>query len=165
MPSGEFHVGSVWNFAIPSCRVLTALGEVVCYRTEGCDDPNLRSLFAQAFDALEPGGLFVFDITEIGLDRDRDRTFSESDDWACLVRYEYEERRHRLHRHITSFRKVDSLFRRSREHHIVQLYSGDAVTEMLEGAGFKVRRVRNFGSAALLPMRLGSVAHRNELEP
>ena len=52
--SAEFHVGSLWNFAFPSCRAVTALGEVVCYRTEGCDDPNLRSMFAQVFDALEP---------------------------------------------------------------------------------------------------------------
>ncbi|MEO8165316.1 MAG: class I SAM-dependent methyltransferase [Betaproteobacteria bacterium] len=162
VPSANFQVNSIWDYTIPRCRAVTALSEVVCYRTESCADPNLETLFGHVFDSLESGGLFIFDVTEIGLDRDRDREFAEGEDWACLVRYEHEEEQDRLHRHITSFRKMGALFRRSHEQHVVQLYDGDIVAEMLERAGFQVRRVRCFGSAPLLPMRLGFIARKSD---
>src|SRR5437016_5137689 len=31
-PAAEFHVASLVDFSIPSCRAITALGEVVCYQ-------------------------------------------------------------------------------------------------------------------------------------
>lgn len=160
VPSAEFQVDSIWNYSIPRCRAVTALSEVVCYRVSGKAKPNLRSLFRKVFDALEPGGLLIFDIAEIGLDRNRDRTFSEGDDWACLVRYEYDDERDCLLRHITTFRKVGKSFRRSAERHIVQLYRSKEVATQLRAAGFRVRTVRAFGSASLLPLRVGFVARK-----
>ena len=160
VPSADFQVNSIWDYTLPRCRAVTALSEVLCYRTETCADPNLESLFRHVFGSLESGGLFILDVAEIGLDRDRDRGFAEGEDWACLVRYEYEEEKDRLLRHITSFRKVGSLFRRSHERHVVQLFDGDIVAGMLEQVGFQVRQVRSFGSAPLLPMRLGFIARK-----
>ncbi len=160
VPSVQFHVGSIWSVQMPACRAITALGEVVCYRTDACHDPDLRSLFAKVFDVLQPGGVFVLDIAEIGLDRQRDRTFAEGDDWACLVRYEHEDARNRLHRYITAFRRVDSLFRRTQEHHILQLYDGAVVADLLNSVGFETQSVRSFGAAALLPLRLGLIARK-----
>jgi SAM-dependent methyltransferase len=82
VPGAELHVGSIWEIPIPRCRVVTALSEVVCYRGGDDDHPDLRDLVARIIDALEPGGLLLLDVAEIGLDRERDRTFSEGDDWA-----------------------------------------------------------------------------------
>lgn len=160
VPSAEFHVDSVWNYEIPPCRAITALSEVVCYRSHDSDSADLEVLAGNVFTALQPDGLFIMDVVEVGLDRNKDRTFVEGDDWACLVRFEYDQLRARLNRHITTFRKVDALFRRSHERHIMQLYDGDAVAEMLKRCGFRVRQVREFGSAALLPSRLGFVARK-----
>lgn len=158
VPSAEFHIGSVWEFAVPKCRAVTALSEVLCYRSDAGEEPRLETLFERIFLALEPGGLFIFDVTGVGLDRDRDRTFSEGDDWACLVRYEYDEAQARLHRHITTFRQVDTLYRRTQERHTVQLYEADDVADTLKSIGYHVQRVSKFGTASLLPMRAGFVA-------
>jgi|GEM_PF-109349 len=160
MPPAQCHVSSIWEFQIPACRAVTALSEVVCYRSDDSDNPNLQSLFANIFDALEPGGLLFLDVAEIGLDRARDRTFAEGDDWACLVRFEYDDSRDQLHRHITSFRRLGSLFRRSHEHHVVQLFDGTEVAQLLNAVGFQTESVRAFGTAKLLPMRIGFIAQK-----
>lgn len=165
VPQGKFHVGSIWDFGIPRCRAVTALSEVVCYRTGENDDPDLADLFARIFAALEPGGLLFLDITEVGLDRDRDRSFAEGDDWACLTRYEYDEPSSRLHRHITTFRRVGTMYRRGHERHTVQLYDADQVAAALNRTGFDVRQVRRFGEAALLPRRAGFIASKPALLP
>src|SRR5690606_1958193 len=102
----------------------------------------------------------LLDVAEIGLDRKRDRTFSEGDDWACLVRYEYDEPAARLHRHITSFCRADTLYRRAEEHHIVQLYDADQVAGWVKSVGFQVQQVRSFGEGQLLPLRAGLIARR-----
>ncbi len=160
VPAARFQVGSLWSCEIPRCRAITALGEVVCYRTQGEPGGNLSSFFAKAFTALEPGGVLIFDVAELGLDRHRDRTFAEGDDWACLVQYEYDSKRDRLTRQITSFRQVGAAFRRSREQHLVQLYDGSDVAEKLRQTGFRVRRVRKFGSHSLLAKRAGFIARK-----
>jgi len=160
VPTAEFHIESIWKYTVPRCRVVTALSEVVCYRSAGEATRNLGSLFRKVFRALEPGGLFIFDVAEVGLDRARERTFSEADDWTCLVRFEYDAKRERLARHITTFRRVDALFRRSHETHVVQLYRADQVLAQLRSIGFRVRTVRRFGDAPLLPKRVGFVARK-----
>ena len=160
VPSAQYHVSSIWEFQIPACRAVTALSEVVCYRGDDSDNPNLQLLFAKIFDALEPGGFLFLDVAEIGLDRARDRTFAEGDDWACLVRFEFDDSRDRLHRHITSFRRLGSMFRRSHEHHVVQLFDGIEVAQLLNAVGFQTESVRAFGAAKLLPMRIGFIAQK-----
>ncbi|WP_417736166.1 class I SAM-dependent DNA methyltransferase [Rosistilla oblonga] len=163
LPSAEFHVASVWDYQFPCCRAVTALSEVLCYRSPTCDDPDLCDLFNRVFTALQPGGLFLFDVTEIGLDQDGQRTFSEGDDWACLVRYENDDVTQRLLRHITSFRKVGDSYRRHSETHTAQLFDADQLADLLRKAGFEVRTTRKFGAAELLPQRCGLIARKPQL--
>lgn len=160
VPSAEFHVGSLWSYRIARCRAVTALGEVVCYRAGRRKKQDISSLFRKVFDVLEPGGLLIFDVAEVGLDRHRKPTFFEGDDWACQVRFTYDEKEHRLCRHITTFRRLGDLFRRSRERHLVQLYRASQVAEWLRKTGFRVRCVRKFGSHRLLERRVGFIARK-----
>jgi SAM-dependent methyltransferase len=160
VPSGSFHVGSIWDYAFPHCCAVTALGEVICYRSENRHEPDLATLFDNVFNALAPGGQFILDIAEVGLDHEREPTFFEGEDWACLVRFEYDFANDRLHRNITSFRKTNTLYRRSRERHTLQLYEPSLFAKKLEGAGFRVRPIRNFGAASMLPKRLGFIASK-----
>lgn len=160
VPSVEFHVGSIWSYSIPQCRAVTALGEVVCYRADDNPKYDLGNLVRKVHEALEPGGLLIFDVAEVGLDRERKPTFTQGEDWACLVRFEYDEKRDRLNRHITTFRQVDELFRRSQEHHVVQLYRAKEVANLLRKTGFRVRSVRKFGEYQLLPKRVGFIARK-----
>ena len=112
---------SMWRrFSISICRRAgrsLALGEVLCYQFDRANNRQaLARLFRRAYDAPMPGGLFIFDIVELGLDRGRAPTWRAGDDWACLVAYEYDERRMQLARHITTFRKAgDALSARARD--------------------------------------------------
>lgn len=161
VPSGEFHVASFLDFPLPRCGAITALGEVVCYLF---DQRNQRRALAQwlkkAFEALRPGGLLVFDIAEMGLDRNSAPGWRCGDDWACGVWREYDERRSQLVRHITTFRKVGDTYRRGEETHRVQLYDRRDIGGLLRKVGFRVRSTRRFGDYALLPKRTGFIARK-----
>ncbi len=160
VPSARFHLQSAWDMPIPKCRALTALNETLCYRSANGRAPNLDTWFRKVFRALEPGGLLIFDLAEVGLDRNRSQFFVDRADWSCLVDFAYDEKRDRLHRQITSFRRVGKHFRRSREEHIVQLFRRDDVAAKLRAAGFKVRTVRKFGDVAFRGKHTGFIARK-----
>jgi SAM-dependent methyltransferase len=161
VPSGEFHVASFLDFSLPPCGAITALGEVVCYLF---DRRSQRAALAQwlkkAFEALRPGGLLVFDITEMGLDRNTAPGWRCGDDWACGVWREYDEQRSQLVRHITTFRQIGEAYRRGEETHRIQLYDGRDIAVLLRKIGFRVRSTRRFGNYRLLPKRLGFIARK-----
>jgi SAM-dependent methyltransferase len=159
-PDAVFQVGSVHKFDFPPCRAITALGEVLCYRDGGSNNhKSLASLFQKAAAALAPAGVLIFDVAEVGLDKNRPPTYRAGADWACLVRFEYDARRDQLIRHITSFRQVGMLYRRQEESHHVQLFRRGEITEMLRKVGLRVRTVRSYGDYNLLPGRIGFIAH------
>jgi SAM-dependent methyltransferase len=159
VPEGTFDVSSFAECNVPSCVAVTAIGEVLGYELKGTKSrAALTPLFARVFAALEPGGIFVFDLGEIGLGQGRAPTYREGEDWACLVRFEYDDTADQHTRYITSFRRVGELFRRSHEVHRVQLYRPQEVSGLLRLAGFRVRTVRRLGEFPLLPQRVGFVA-------
>jgi SAM-dependent methyltransferase len=161
VPTGDFHVGSLWSHPLPACRAVTALGEVVCYLADRrASRARLGAWLRRVFAALEPGGLLVFDVAEVGLDRYRTPTWWQGNDWVCLVSFEYDEARDRLVRNITTFRQTGQCFRRADERHVLQLYHSGQVTDMLRAAGFRVRRRRKFGSFAMLHGRVGFIARK-----
>ena len=160
-PGAEFHVDSFLTFKFPRSRAITALGEVLCYQFDAANSSRaLSRLFRRAHDSLEPGGLLVFDVAEVGLDQDRAPTCREGADWACLIRFQYDARREQLTRHIVTFRKVAALYRRSEEIHRLQLYRRNDVAKMLRGAGFRVRPVRRYGDYRLPPGRVAFIARK-----
>jgi SAM-dependent methyltransferase len=160
-PAAEFHVASFLDFDLPPCGAITALGEPLCYLFDrGNGRQALSRMVRRAFEALDPGGLFVFDIVEIGTDRGRPPSARAGDGWACLARYAYDARRDQLTRHITTFRQSGQLYRRSEETHRVQLYDRREVAAMLRQSGFRVRVVRRFADYQLLPGRVAFVARK-----
>ena len=161
VPEAELHVEPIKEFKLPNCAAVTALGEVVCYlASKENGTRGLAQLALRAFKALPSGGLFVFDVAELGLDRERPPTFIKSEDWACLVRFEYDHAHDRLSRHITTFRQVGKSYRRGSETHVLQLFDGKAVAAMLRDAGFKVRTFRKLGKYSLLKGRVGFIARK-----
>jgi len=161
VPDAEFHVASFLDFNLPQCGAITAFGEVLCYQFDRSNNRRaLARLFRRVYEALLPGGLFIFDIVEIGLDRGRAPTWRSGDDWACLVAFEHDDRRKQLIRHITTFREVGEHYRRGQETHCVQLYDRRDVARLLRQAGFRVRVVRHFGDYDLLPKRVGFTARK-----
>ena len=91
VPEAEFRVGSLFEADIPTCEAVTSIGEVFNYLFDpGNDRQALIRLFRRVYDALIPGGVFVFDIAEPGqvIQGTKDRVFSEGEDWLVLVEKE-----------------------------------------------------------------------------
>jgi len=160
-PKGEFHVASFLDFDLQPCGAITAFGEVLCYLLDRANNRRqLARWLRKAYDALLPGGLLLFDIIEIGVDRGRPPTYRAGDDWACLVTFERDDRRHQLIRQITTFRQVGELYRRGQETHRVQLYDQRDISLLLRQTGFRIRTFRRLGDYKLLPKRLGFIARK-----
>src|SRR5262245_33531460 len=161
LPHGEFHVGSFLDFELPPCGAITAFGEVLCYQFDRRNGrAALERLIRRVHEALLPGGLFLFDIVELGLDRRRPPTWRAGHDWACLVAFERDERRKQVTRQITTFRQVGESYRRGHEAHRVQLYNAADVARILRKVGFRVRMTRRFGDYRLMPFRAGFIARK-----
>ena len=161
VPQAEFTAESFLSFKVPPCQALTALGEVLNYRFDRRNGANaLGRLFKRVHAALQSGGLFLFDVAEPGLSRNRPRCFWEGDDWATLVEYKNDATKQQLTREIVTFRKVGRHYRRSEETHRLQLYRGADVARMLREVGFRVRLVRGYGSYRLGESIAGFIARK-----
>jgi SAM-dependent methyltransferase len=150
-PAARFRVESFARAAIPTCVAVTALGEVFNYTFEN-DGPPMAELFRRVFRALQPGGLFVFDVA--GPDRAPSvpvRNWRESEDWAVLTESTAGSGRRMLTRHIVCFRRVGARYRRSEETHRIRLYDTPAVLTALERAGFDARAMDGYGRTAMIP--------------
>ena len=151
-PRARFRHGSYLNVALPRCAAVTALGECFNYLF---DDANtlraLSRLFRRIHDALEPGGLFIFDVATPGRGGGPGKRQKNvhGRDWAILLETEEDPRRRTLTRRIVSFRKVGDLYRRSEEVHRLRLYRPDDIVAELRRAGFGVRRLRGYGRVRL----------------
>jgi SAM-dependent methyltransferase len=146
-PQAKFVRSSLLDFEICPCDAVTSLGECVCY---GFDPRNsqrqLRRLCARVFRALRPGGVFIFDVAQPGrvLDSATER-YWQGADWVMFRKAEEDTRRHILRRHITVFRQVGKLYRRTEETHELHLYVADQVERELSDAGFVVEILRGYG--------------------
>jgi SAM-dependent methyltransferase len=147
-PAATFTIGSLHDFPLPHGVVaVTALGEVCNYATDaraGLD--ALRMLASRAADALEPGGLFVFDVATPGRGTMGQR-FHQADSWSLGVLMD--EHDDVLERAITIFVRDGDLYRRVDEHHVLRLYEPHDVQKLLRDAGFEVEMLD--GDAAPAP--------------
>ena len=143
VPEAEFRVASVFEAEIPACVAVTALGEVLNYLFDPGTD--LALLLHRVYEALVPGGLFVFDVAEPGqVARGvKTRGFTEREDWVVLV--EKEEEGSLLKRRITTFRRQGAHYRRTDETHRQRLYRAPYVAGELRRVGFLPRTTRHYG--------------------
>ena len=161
VPHGEFKVASLLKAKLPQCAAVTSLGECLNYLFDQSNSiGELRRLFRRAYAALKPGGLLIFDIAEPGRGKGPRQKHLEGKDWAVLVEVDEDAPARRLTRRITSFRKVDSLFRRDEEVHHLQLYKRSEVAKELRDVGFRVRTVRAYGGQPMIEGCVGFVARK-----
>ncbi len=146
-PQAEFRRQSFLSAEIPPCLAVTAVGEVFNYLFDRRNPGRrLASVFDRVYEALLPGGLFLFDVAEPGRVRGSApvRGYSEGVGWACLYTAEEDRRRKTLTRTITTFRKVGEAYRRHREVHRLRLYPQNEVLQQLRRAGFHVRTLGGY---------------------
>ncbi|MGD1952614.1 MAG: class I SAM-dependent methyltransferase [Leptolyngbyaceae cyanobacterium] len=162
VPSAEFQVASLFKADIPTCRAVTAIGECLNYLFDpDNNDELLFQLFERIYQALEPGGVFVFDIAEPGqVDNSNSQQFTEGHDWFALVEKEEDFQQSTLKRRIITFRKVDDHYRRSDEVHHVRLYRSTDMAHKLRKVGFKVETMRNYDQYQLPKAHAAFVARK-----
>lgn len=157
----EFHVGSFLQFPIPSCRAVTALGEVFNYLFDSANSlRSLNTVCEKVFHALSAGGLLIFDVAGPDRFQGQRQAFTEGEDWACLVEYQHEESKQQLTRRIVTFRKIGENYRRQEEVHRQQLFNESEIKAMLERIGFQTHSVRAYGDFPLMKGLIGFIARK-----
>jgi SAM-dependent methyltransferase len=164
VPEGTFRKGSVLTAELPLCVAVAAIGEVFNYLFDPANRKSaLRAVLRRIYGALAPGGVLVFDVA--GPERfvpARAQLHREGDGWAVLVDVEIDARHEVLTRRITTFRKAGDLYRRDEEIHRLRLYAPAEIEELLQGAGFRVRRLRRYGDYRLPRGLTGFLARKPE---
>jgi SAM-dependent methyltransferase len=163
VPHGQFRQESFLMARLPACVAVTALGECFNYLFDTNNTrQELLKLFRRIYAALNPGGLFIFDVAEPGRvpGPGPQRSYREGEDWAVLVTAEEDRRRRLLTRQITSFRKVGALYRRAQEVHRLRLFMRSELAAQLRGIGFRVRILSGYGQLRFAPGYVGFLARK-----
>jgi SAM-dependent methyltransferase len=154
-PAASFVVGSVHDFDLPErVGAVTALGEVLNYATDGRAGLDaVGRLAARVREALLPGGFFLFDVSTPGRGGPTGRVdrFHDDDAGEWALGMHAVEHNGVLERAITTFARDGDGYRRVDEHHVLRLYDGDAVVQVLEAAGFTVDVRDGYGEPATFP--------------
>ncbi len=129
--------------------------EVLGYRLDARhDDRTLDVVFARAANALQPGGMLLFDLAGPNrVPRTGQRVWKEGADWAVLV--EATTGRAELRRRIVAFREVGAgCLQRSEEVRHLWLHSPFEALVRLRSAGFAARRLARGYAGERLPCGL-----------
>ena len=110
---------------------------------------DCKKTFRRVFDALSPGGLFIFDINSAYKLRGLDGQIflDETDDAYCVWRAEFDEKKNICFYGFDLFQRQGESWARSDELHAEYAYSQDELTEYLHEAGFA--RVGVYGDRVL----------------
>ena len=113
----------------------------------------------RVYDALAPGGVFLFDVNSLEKFRAMDNQvwLDETEDSYCVWRTEYSPADHLCRYGVDLFRRQGELWQRSFEEHVEYAYAPQELETMLAQAGF--RRVERFGDRTLEAPKAGEMRH------
>ncbi|MBW4646813.1 MAG: methyltransferase domain-containing protein [Goleter apudmare HA4340-LM2] len=163
VPNAEFLVASIFQVHIPSCHAVTSVGECFNYLFDPDNNhTGLVRVFRRIYDALTPGGVFIFDLAEPGqvAQGTTVKNFTEGEDWIVLVEKKENQETGILTRRIISFRKVGEHYRRSDEVHRQQLYKSTDIVRVLHQIGFQVVTIHSYGEYSLPPVHIAFIARK-----
>ena len=154
VPEARFRRRSLTDLRVPKCAAVVAIGEVITYVPASASKAGVpRSLcrfFARAHDALEPGGLLIFDFIESAAKRTYRAKSKAGPGWVIAAHAELDDAGRTLTRRLVTIRRIGRQFRRSQELHGVRIYPRRAVGEALAAAGFTARMSRAYGRYDLM---------------
>ena len=147
-PAARFERASLVDAELPACVAVCAIGEGLNYAAdERAGREAAARVFGRAHEALDPGGLLLFDVAEPRREGGkRRRDWHEGEDWVlCLEAWE-EPAERLLYRRLEIFRDTPRGWRRTHELHTLRLYTREEVLADLAAAGFDARLLRGYGS-------------------
>jgi SAM-dependent methyltransferase len=160
-PAAHFIHTSAYDVQLDACDAIIALNEPLTYHAEDVDADNLIGHFFQSVaEALPPGGLFIFDVIELGEPSLAGRSWASGDDWAVLVHTTEDQPSRTLVRSIETLRRVGSSYKRACEVHRVRLFDTRTLCDRLAACGFAIETALSYGAQPLLPRRRAFFATR-----
>jgi SAM-dependent methyltransferase len=163
VPTAHFRQESILKAELPPCVAVAAIGECFNYLfDEDNTEQALYALLHSIHEALDPGGLLLFDVAEPGRIPvcGSQQAHTQGEDWAVLMTAEEDRTNGLLTRRITTFRKVGELYRRDQEIHQLGLITRTKVLEYLSVLGFEVHILDSYGQLRLPPGLAGSLARK-----
>ncbi|MCB0825638.1 MAG: class I SAM-dependent methyltransferase [Armatimonadetes bacterium] len=154
VPNAEFIEATCYKFDIPKVEVVLAVGEVLCYRNSGHNHPDcVYEFFAKVYKALEPGGIFIFDI--VTLDRIPNpnpmQTFAQHGEVAMAVETTGNIENRSLRRDVTVFEGDGESYHKVNESHELYLFDKDEVISELKKLGFSCTTTLRYADFDLFP--------------
>lgn len=167
VPEGRFTACSLYGAELPPCAAVIAIGEAFNYLfDERAGFAAMCEVFARAYDALEPGGLLLFDVAHPGRGRPRmEQITYAGDDWRVTSKTSESPGGERLRRQIVSHREIAGEQRRGEELHELALYGHEAVFAALKAAGFAPRTLASYGCEYLFSAGHGGFLARKPQTP
>lgn len=163
VPRARFIVASLLTAELLPSVAVAAVGECFNYLFDSRHCPEaVRGVIDRIYEALAPGGPFIFDVAEPGRVPGPGPTkgHAEADGWAVLVTTEEDHEKQVLTRTITSFRKAGELYRRDHEVHRLRLLPRTQVLSWLQETGFEVQVLDGYGAIAFRPGWVGFLARK-----
>jgi SAM-dependent methyltransferase len=163
VPRATLKRGSLYQVALPRCAAVLAVGEPLNYVEAGAAaarEASLPPFFRKVAAALQPGGLFAFDVIVRGkpsLTRAR-RLGGKGYEVFVTTRDEGAV----LWRDVVCFarRPGQRGYARSHELHRVRVLQTRVLLRQLRAAGFKVKISRGYGAHRLPVRRLAFICSR-----
>ncbi|NLH48715.1 MAG: class I SAM-dependent methyltransferase [Myxococcales bacterium] len=137
-PLARFIRASILDTELPAAVAVTAIGEIFNYRFDDRAGPTAFTRTARRiFQALKPGGIFLFDVATPGrvVPNPREQ-FRETPDWSIYFRVAEDPATKTLTRDIVVFQRLDEFYRRSAERHELTLFSPVEIEAILHQVGF-----------------------------
>lgn len=152
-PGAEFAVGDLLTYAVPQdTAAITLFNEGLNYPSaeaiEGVG--GLTGLFTRWQQALQPGGILIFDLIGPGSGGEDGSYTSgrEGEGWSLVATIEEAIDHRTLTRTISCFLPVEGeAYRRVREIHTVQLYRPDTILNALGEAGLNAEVLPGYEGA------------------
>lgn len=163
VPDAEFVLGSIFQIPIPPCNAVISIGECLNYLFDpDNNNQRLAQLFQSVYNALNLGGVFIFDLAEPGQVPEGTTTkgFTEGEDWLVLVAKQEDYPQGILTRRIITFRQVGENYRRDDEVHYQRLYEATDVAAKLQQVGFQVQIIRSYGQYNLPKAHAAFIARK-----
>ena len=112
------------------------------------DPKDCRQTFARVYDALTPGGVFIFDINSAEKLRGLDGQvfLDENEDSYCVWRAEFDPEENICYYGMDLFQRQGEVWLRSFEEHMEYAYTPEELTDWLRQAGFSLVEVYGDGT-------------------